>query len=89
MKNENLKNELLKDIEYLKTKGEKLEYRNDFEKLFATSEFTFKTNIALKDIISIIDIDNTLVYLIPKDIEEKYLNGYKTYLTNLKQGLKK
>ena len=86
MKDENLKNELLKDIEYLKTKGEKLEYRNDFEKLFATSEFAFKTKMALKDIISIIDIDNTLINLIPKDIENKYLSEYKTYLTKIKGG---
>lgn len=80
---DNLKRDLLKDIEYLEKFGEKLEYRNDFEKLFATSEFTFKTNMARKDIISIIDIDNSLVDLISQDIKEKYLSEYKNYLEGL------
>jgi len=77
---ENLKNELLKDIEYLEKSGEKLEYRNDFEKIFATSEYTFKTSQVIKDIISIIDIDNSLVKYIPLSIRQEYLKDYEEWL---------
>jgi len=80
---ENLKKELLQDVKYLEKSGEKLEYRNDFEKLFATSEYTFKTSQAIKDIISIIDVDNSLIKDIPISIRQKYLKNYEKWLQNI------
>jgi len=80
---ENLKIELLKDIEYLEKSGEKLEYRNDFEKLFATSEYTFKTSQAIKDIISIIGIDAYLVKYIPLSIRQEYLKQYEQWIQKI------
>jgi len=77
---ENLKKDLLKDIEYLEKSGERLQYRNDFEKILATSEYTFKTSQAIKDIISIIDIDNSLTKYIPLSIRQEYLKNYEEWL---------
>ena len=82
---ENLRNELKKDIEYLKKSGEKLEYRNDFEKLLATSEYTFKTSQAIKDIISIIDIDAYLVKYIPLSIRQEYLKDYEQWIQKIER----
>ncbi len=83
----NLKKELLKDIEYLEKSGEKLEYKNDLQKIFATSEFTFKTSQALKDIISIIGIDKSLIKDIPVSIRRKYLKNYEKWIQDIEKDL--
>ena len=73
----NLYNDLIKDIDYLKTSGViyDLSKADIYSQLFATSKYDFKTRQVIKDIISILDIDNSLIKYITDDIL-KYFDDY-------------
>jgi len=73
----NLKIDLLKDIEFLKNNGKSYNIgTNIYTDLFLTSKYEYKTRQYIKDIISILDIDKSLVVYIPKDIKEKFFEDY-------------
>ena len=75
---ENLKKDLLDNIEYLKNHGKCIDIDNisDTEKLFLTSRYNYKTKRVIKDIISIIQIDKSLKSLIPINILNVYFKDY-------------
>lgn len=82
---DNLKNELLKDIEFLKNSGKLVNIGNNiYIDLFLTSRYDFKTRQYIKDIISILDIDNSLLVYIPKDIKEKFFIDYDLSIYEVK-----
>lgn len=73
----NLKADILKDIEYLKTSGKILEYTEAdiYSALLGGSKYDYKTRQVIKDIISILDIEPGLLNLIEPDLL-KYFSDY-------------
>lgn len=74
---DNLKEDLLKDIEFLKTKGiiNDLTTFNDYELLFGGSKYDYKTREVIKDIISILDIEPSFKEFITLDLY-KFFDDY-------------
>ena len=72
-----LKQDMLKDIEYLKTQGRICKYTEAdiYSALLGGSKYDYKTRQVIKDIISILDIKPAYITLIEPDIL-KYFSDY-------------